>query len=221
MDALTRTSTHIPNIKEPVPITVFKNVLYSIKTDPEGCVMRAVLLLLMYGGFRQSEVLPPSAEKFDPKIHLTRQDVLVSPSEIQVTIKYGKNLYAPEKRRVHVFKTSPNIQMCPVTAVYRVLSLTPTMTKDQPMFTYPSDGKAVPASHVAKLWKARLIQQKQDHTKLSLHSLRKSMVTGCYLWGIPETQIKDYGAWQSEAYKSYLKTNADINVNQAMIQILK
>ena len=221
LDAIVRTSTYVPNIKEPVPISVFKSILYSIPTDPEGWVVRAALLLLIYGGFRQSEVLPPSQQKFNSAIHLTRQDVIITPNEIQVTVKYGKNLYAPERRRVHVFKTSPNIHMCPVVAVNKVISLVPTMSESQPMFTFPSSGKPLPASHLARIWKEGLIKLKQDQSKYSLHSLRKSMVTGSYLWGVPETQIKEYGAWQSEAYKAYLKTKADININSAMIQILK
>ena len=221
MDAIIRTSSHIPNIKEPVPISVFKSVLSLMNTDPEGWVIRAALLILIYGGFRQSEVLPPTQESFKSEIHLTRGDVIISPNQIQVTIKYGKNLFAPEKRRVHIFKTSPNPLMCPVVAVNKVLSVSPTMQHEQPMFVFPSTGKPVPATHVSKIWKNSLITLKQDHKKYSLHSIRKSMVTGSYLWGIPETMIQEYGAWSSNAYKSYLRTNADRNVNSAMIQILK
>ena len=221
MDAIIRTSSHVPNIKEPVSIRVFKSVLMSLNTDPEGWILRASFLLLIYGGFRQSEILPPSQEKYNKDIHLTRSDVIVSPNQVQVTIKYGKNLFAPEKRRVHVFKTSPNQYMCPVVAVNNVIAMVPTMSQDQPMFTFPDSGKPVPASYLAKVWKQALINLKQDHTKFSLHSLRKSMVSGSYMWGVPETQIQEYGAWTSSAYKAYLRTNADINVNTAMIDILK
>ena len=221
MDGIIRSSNHVPNIKEPVSVTVFKQVILSIKPDPEGWIMRAALLLLIYGGFRQSEILPPTQEKYNSCIHLTRNDVIVSQNQIQVTIKYGKNLFAPEKRRVHIFKPSPNQYMCPVVAINNVLAMVPTMSPTQPMFTFPSTGKPVPATYLAKLWKQSLIQLKQDHTRFSLHSLRKSMVTGSYMWGVPETQIQEYGAWNSSAYKNYLKTNADINVNAAMIQMLK
>ena len=220
MDSIIRTSTHVPKPKEPLPIGILKQVLSLIPDTPIGWVSRAALLCLIYGGFRQTEILPPSKGKFNRWRHLTRSDVIVTESNIQLTIKYGKNLVKPEQRRIHVFKRSTNPQMCVVKAVNMVLALTPTQDINQAMFVFPHDGNPVPVTHLRKVLSDNLKILKQDTSRYTLHSLRKTLVSCSYHWGIPVQEIKDFGAWNSQAYQAYLKTSADININNAMTSML-
>ena len=85
-DSIIRTSKYEPNIKEPVPITILKSIMVMLPRDNEGWTTRAALLALIYGGFRQSEILPQSKKKFDPEINLTRSDVIIQREQIQFTI---------------------------------------------------------------------------------------------------------------------------------------
>ena len=214
-DSIIRTSKHIPNIKEPVPITVLKSIMVILPRDNQGWSIRAAMLALIYGGFRQSEILPASKAKFNPEINLTRGDVIVQKDQIQFTIKTGKNLYKPEQKRVHVFHSSTNKDTCIVHAVHMVIMITPTLSDDQPMFTNP-DGSPINVPQLRKVWKESLITLGHETSKYTLHSVRKTLATSSYLCGISETEIKEFGAWSSSAYKRYINTKADININSAM-----
>ena len=220
-DSILRTSKYTPNIKEPVPITVLKSIMLMLPKDNEGWSIRAALLALIYGGFRQSEILPSAKDKFNPETNLTRADVIVHQDQVQFTIKTGKNLYKPDQKRVHVFHSSSNKDTCIVHAIHMVLMITPTYHRDQPMFSNPKDGSPINVPQLRKVWKQSLITLKQDTTKYSLHSVRKTLATSSYLCGIAETEIKEFGAWSSSAYKRYINTKADININKTMTNLMK
>ena len=226
-DSIIRTSKHVPNIKEPVPITILKSIMIMLPRDNLGWTIRAALLALIYGGFRQSEILPQSKSKFDPEVNLTRGDVIIQKNQIQFTIKTGKNLYRPVQKReygqkrVHVFHQSSNKDTCIVHAVHLMLMITPTINDTQPMFMDPKDGTPIHVPYLRKIWKNALSSLNQDPSKYTLHSVRKTLATTSYLSGIPETEIKEYGAWSSSAYKKYINTKADININRAMLDALK
>ena len=189
--------------------------------DSEGWTIRAALLALIYGGFRQSEILPQSKVKFDPEVNLTRGDVIIHQNQIQFTIKTGKNLYKPEQKRVHVFHQSTNKDTCIVHAAHIMVMITPTTSENQPMFMNPTDGTSISVPHLRKVWRNSLTALNQDPSKYTLHSVRKTLATTSYLSGIPEMEIKEYGAWSSSAYKRYINTKADININNAMLNALK
>ena len=209
LKAVYKTSTYMPNVKEPVPVQVLKEVLAMLPKDPEGWVLRGALLCVIYGGFRQCEVLPPSKDKFSADTCLTREDVLISPQEVHIKKKKGKNHQSYGTYRAHVFKVSENPDMCVVLALNNIVSLIPSTDPSDPMFAFPHDGSPMPVTYLRRKWKESLVKLHQDDKKYSLHSIRKTLVTESYLRGVPVNEIKDFGKWSTKAYENYFVTKAD------------
>ena len=217
-DALERTSKFKPNPKEPVPVSIIKEVISSFPNDHEGWIVRAAILLISYGGFRQSEVMPPSVSEFDKEWHLTRGDLVVHPDAIRINIKKGKNLSKFDQHRDCVFQRNTNNEYCVVYAINHMYSIQPTINNEDPLFTFPRDNRPVCLPYLRKRWTDAIKQLKYDHNKYSLHSLRKTNATVSYHAGVPEQEIRQFGAWSSNTHRQYISTRADISVNNALRQ---
>ncbi len=216
LDAMDKSTDYVSKPKEAVPVHIVKSVISSLSQDNMGWIYRAAILLISYGGFRQSEVMPQSAEKFDHKKHLTRKDLLVHPEAVQITIKNGKNKSKFDQKRVCVFKKNDTSDYCVVFAINMLYNIQPTRYEDEPLFTFPQTNVPVPIYKLRKTWEDALKSLKYDISRYSLHSIRKMNATVSYHSGISEYEIKEFGGWSSSAYRSYIKTRADLSVNAAL-----
>ena len=220
-DALEKTSKFEPNPKEAVPIQVVKDVISLFPQDNIGWILRSAILLMSYGGFRQSEVMPPSIEEFDKEWHITRGDIQVHEKAIKIVIKKGKNLSKYDQRRICVFNKNTTPEYCVVFALNYMYSIQPTVNSDDPLFTYPVDNKPVCLPFLRKKWTEAIVHLKQDPKKYSLHSLRKMNATASYHAGVTEHEIRQFGAWSSSAHRQYISTRADLSVNKAISHYFK
>ena len=215
-EALDRMSKFEPNPKEAMPVHMIKNVILCFDTDNIGWILRSAILLLCYGGFRQSEVMPPSPETFDKDWHLTRGDITVHHQAIKIKIKKGKNLSRYDQRRECVFHKNSTDDFCVVYALNYLYRIQPTIQSDDPLFTFPRDNAPVCIPFLRKKWNEALKLLKYDSKKFSLHSLRKANATIAYHQGVSEHEIRQFGAWSSNAHRQYIATRADISVNNAI-----
>ena len=159
---------------------------------------------MFYGALRLAEILPPTIKAFDPTRHLTRADVWTSDHKLHIRIKHAKNLQLYNQSRVIVLAQSPELALCPVRAVQKVLTTSPTVEPIQPMFVFPQSTRPLPASYARKNWGTVVKSLAMDPSKHTMHSIQKTAATTAYHKGCKEHQIQHFGGWASKAYQTYI-----------------
>lgn len=220
IDAIERDPEYEPRTKDPLPPSVFRDILGFLPHDVNGIITRAALLVLYYGALRQSELLPISVSKWDAKKHPMRQDLTFSQDSCALYINHGKNMQKSGQHRIIQLASVHDERFCPVRALTAMVAQVPA-THDQPLFVFPRTNKPVPSSYVNRQYHAALdhLQIPNAKRRFSLHSLRKAAATNAFTGGCSELSIKRYGAWSSSAYTTYIQTSNEY-VNQSLISAI-
>lgn len=220
LDAIEKEKSRAPRPKQPLPPLEFKCVLLAIPYDYLGNVLRACLLVLYYGALRQSELLPRTVRLWSSKIQPTRADLQFRQNQCSIFIKHAKNLQKYNQSRQVLMQPATDPALCPVRALQVVMEDSPCRGPLDPVFVF-SDSQPVPASFVLK--HLHIIMRRCGFNDIisqtSLHSIRKAAATNAHDQGCSQLSIQNYGGWQSEAYRSYIRTN-NAAVNQSLITSL-
>ena len=220
LEAIKRDKVYVPRPKSPIPMEALRRIILQFKDNPVGRMERAVVLLLYHGALRQSEALPPSVASFLATSHLTRGDVRLSKGFGMVLIKAAKNLqYHDQQRDVTLYPVEEQL-FCPITSLMQVIQDTPTAHKTDPMFMFPDTRMPVPTTYMNKRWRKTLIKLAIAPAPFSLHSLRKAAATEAHRAGCSDQQIKDFGGWASDAYKTYIVRTLPTPVHKAVTQAI-
>lgn len=222
IDAVEREKSRMPRPKQPLPPQEFKSVLLNIPYDYLGNILRASLLFLYYGALRQSELLPKTMKLWSRSFQPTRIDCSVSNSQCSLYIKHAKNLQRYNQSRTVVMSAAHDIALCPVHAIAVVLRDSPCQHDNDPIFVFQDTLQPVPASFILR--QLHVIMRRCGLHDLigqtSLHSIRKAAATNAHEEGCSQLSIQQYGGWQSEAYRAYIRTN-NAAVNHSLIQALQ
>lgn len=187
--------------------------------DPMGNIIKTSILLMYYAALRQSEVLPNSANSFNPRQHLTRADILLFPDHLIVTVKSAKNMQSVYENKSVELQVSPDTQLCVVHAVRQMLRYTPTVFPHDPAIMFPTSRCPVTVDYVRKTWQRHINGLGIDSTRLLLHSIQKAAATAAHAQGCDELKIQKYGGWKSNPHRIYVATTQS-EVNSAIIREL-
>lgn len=219
MVAVTRDKDYIPRIKSAMPAQTLQRLVISLPNSEHGIIMRASVLLMYYAALRQSEVLPNSVASYDPRRHLSRQDVVLHSDFITITIKHAKNLQSVYEKKTVNLQSAPNSQVCVVEAIRNMYLLTPTASPSEPCIMFSVSRRPVTVEYVRRNWMKHLQNHGVDSAAFSLHSLRKAAATEAHNQGCNELDIQRYGGWKSNAHRAYISSSQN-RVNQAVINAL-
>lgn len=222
LDAIERDKSHIPRIKKPISAHFLTDIIFHLPSNNNGTVVRAAILLLYYGALRQGELLPRTVKSWSPKHQVTRDDCVIHHDSITFYIKTGKNLQrAGQQREVILQRAEPSF-ICPVTCVNAAISLAPTLSGTDPLLMFPDNRAPMTSTYVLKQLHTTMREIGLQHLipSTSLHSLRKSAATNAFSSGCSELSIKQYGAWASSAYQTYILTSNQ-KVNKSLITSLQ
>lgn len=152
--------------------------------------------------------MPATSGAWDPQIQPTRADCSFSPHQCVINIKTGKNMKLAGQSRTITLLPADKLYCCPVRAMSRVLTDTPTISPRDPILMFPDNRAPVPCSFIIKQIHLYLKQFGHVHLipKISLHSLRKSVATNAFVDGCSQLSIKNFGGWSSDAYTTYIRT---------------
>ena len=214
VDAIHQRKDCVPKKKDAVPAEKLKAALAALPMDDNGLMVRTAALLMFYGALRQSEVAPPTVSKFDPQAHLTRADLIVGDT-VTVTIKAGKNLQRFNQQKTVTLSATEDPLTCPVMAVRAVLQLTPNLPASAPLLVFTNKLTPMPTSYLRAEWVRTMHRIGVNHTKYSLHSLRKASATLAHFGGCSELEVQRHGGWSPAAYKTYIQTD-----NQRVAHVL-
>ena len=210
IEATMRRKDYEKKEKPSVPTTVITRALAAIPKTEESRAVVAAILMMFYGAFRQSEVVPQTITSFDPQRHLTRADVLMGKDSMTVVIKAAKNLQRIVQRRSATIYSAEDPHMCLLSAIRAVLQESPTVDPRQPMFVFRNSRRPIPASYVRTQWNAAIVSLGLKQEQYTLHSLRKSAMSAVYDSGLTERHVQHYGRWASSAYRAYIHQSEDL-----------
>lgn len=165
--------------------------------------LRDAILLLFTTSFRQSNLAPSSVRGFDPSRHLTRADVRLASTYVQVFEKWSKTKQQIVRDR---WITIPRVSASPLclhaslSALYRAV---PTTRRHQPLLSF-NEGAPMPLSFITRSFKAALARAGLAHSALTLHSLRRGGARFLQLAGVNTADIASHVGWKSAAMFRYI-----------------
>ena len=220
LEALHRNKGYVPNVKDPVPMGILRQVVLGLNKSPEHRLAKAALLIQFYGALRKSEVCPPTIKRFKSTCHLTREDVSLEGGKLTLVIKAAKNMQRTDQRRKIVLESAQDKDLCVVEAAKAAMAVSPTIKTTDPFLMFPSR-EPVPFTHVEKVWAAALRDMGIKDRKFTLHCLRSAAATEAFEEGVPELDIQKYGGWRSTVHRQYIRRSNNVKVNKSLIRSLK
>lgn len=161
------------------------------------------VILLFTTSFRQSNLAPPTQRGFDPTRHLTRADVRLAATYVQIAEKWSKTRQQVTRDRwlsVPRVAGSPLCLHAALSALYRV---SPTMSIRQSLLTF-EDGAPMPMSFITKAFKLALAKAGLAQRSFTLHSLRRGGARFLQKAGVSTSDIASHGGWRSSAIYRYI-----------------
>ena len=101
--------------------------------DPRSSTLFSVFLFTFYFMARLANIVPDSANSFDPRRHLTRDDVAVTSHGLLVTFNCTKTIQIGERRPHIPLLRIADSPLCPVSAYLRMIPLVPAC-RSTPVF---------------------------------------------------------------------------------------
>ena len=204
-------ATTCPRVCRPITLEIMqgiKSVLLSQSRCYQITMIWVACCLAFFGFLRSSEfTVPAQTDRFDSSTHLSPQDIAIdcrySPSKIKVRIKQSKTDPFCQGVDLYLGKTDKNV--CPVRAILPYLALRGNRLGP---FFMGTNGKMLTRQTFNTELDHIISELKLDRGSYNTHSFRIGAATSAMEAGIPETQIKMLGRWQSDAYQGYVRTSA-------------
>ena len=207
-------------IQYSVPLVVRPKGLFSLSQIREivricdifenSLTYRGAFLLAFYGLLRISNIAPASSKFFDPTKHLLRRDIRFAHPGVQITLKWAKNLQAPERTHVVKLPWVKDPIMCPVATLQAIFARFRPQPLD-PVFTL-DDYSILTQSDLRKRLSSCLRIMGLPLEGHGFHTFRRSGATLAYDANISLTAIKLHRVWNSDAIWSYISDDT----NQAL-----
>jgi len=201
-------STHQPRVRLPITISILHKIqsyLSSKAPSYSNNMLWAMCCLAFFGFLRVSELTIPSGNLYDSTIHLSLEDIRVdnrgNPRLLQVSIKQSKT--DPFRRGIQLYIGATDRRICPIKAMLSYLAA--RGNRAGPLFI-TKQGRGITRQMFSSALDRLLTQLKLDCRHYNTHSFRIGAATTAVQAGIPESQIKMLGRWQSNAYQRYIKT---------------
>lgn len=194
---------------------LLKKIIYVLSGTRNAPTIKFLLLIMFMTMLRQSNFCPQSIRQFDNTRHMTRRDVSCDCRGLSITIKWEKNLQNATGATEVVVPYTLDPLMCPVSAYHLMLSSIPTRSLDQPLICF-TDCNPVTIKYLQKLWRRAVARVGEDPKAMTLHGIRRGAAT--FVAGISPSardRLKDYGRWNSGAFRRYVANPASCPIYEA------
>ncbi len=170
----------------------------------KGVMLWAAACLCFFGCLRAGEALAPDSGEFDPKAHLTFDDIAIDsfeePKLIRVRIKEYKTDRLRRGADMTVGRTRERV--CPVKAL--LAFIVQRKAGPGPFFVDESGVALTRRSFVSEVKKALVAAGLPEQT-ISGHSFRIGAATAAALNGASDAEVKALGRWRSREYEGYIR----------------
>ena len=149
-----------------------------------------------------SNIAPHSAAKFDPAVHILKQDLIFAPPGAHLLL-----LTLQDNKSFHVIQLPEiqNIYLCPVRALKALLAPR-SLPPSDPLFAnnFPPY-KQIVDTHIRDALKKVLTHRNISHTSHGFHTSRRSGATFAFDHNVALQNIMTHGLWGSSAIWTYLQ----------------
>ena len=166
---------------------------------------RAAFLLGFYGLLHISNIAPPFSKAFDPAKHLLRRDVAFMYPGTHISLKWAKNLQAPERTHTVKLPVVHDPLLCPTQTLQALLKKRVLKSSD-PLLVL-DDYTLLSQSHLRRRLATLVRSLGLPILGFGFHSFRRSGATIAYDSNVSLTAIKMHGVWNSDAVWSYISDN--------------
>ncbi len=160
-------------------------------------------LVMFFGTFRKSNLMPDGSSNFDHEKQFVRGDLDVADAGLSIRVKWSKtNQY---KKQCHV-KRIPRLRdhpLCPVTAVEKAFASVP-LNDSSPAFVVDRKGNPMTGKKFTKRLKSLISACGLDPSSYASHSFRRGSAAWALCCGIPGEIVMRMGDWKSACYLNYL-----------------
>ena len=129
-------SPYAPKIRGTFTIPLLYQLASACNSIRYGKVYKASFLLAYFAFQRLSNIVPVSANSFDPTHHFLRRDVIFGPPGAHIILKWAKAMQSSSKHQVIQIPLLPHSPLCPVTALKHLLQYVPAPSS-APLFLLP------------------------------------------------------------------------------------
>ena len=176
----------------------------------ELCVWSAIVFMF-FSFFRKSNVMPDSISSFDNTKQLSRNSILVDPSDMFMIVRvtWSKTIQFAHKVLYVPISSVPGSKLCPVSNYVKLCHLVPSPLTS-PAFVYYCNNRVVPLVYnvfVKQLRYWLICVNVQSPYLYSSHSLRRGGATWAFQCGVSPELIKLQGDWQSDCYLRYINVS--------------
>ena len=172
-------------------------------SSPKQLACWCAMLLVFFGCFRLSNLVPPSKSKFDPLKHLKRDDVMFENNFILIYYKWSKtNQHASRVAWIpicQVLDSRFNLKVH-LENLFNIVKV----PNDAPLFSYCVKNYHTKFSLIRMLDKC-VFEAGLPLADYSWHSFRRGSAVFAFELGIADSAVQLLGDWASPAFKQYLE----------------
>ena len=186
---------------------------------PKDAAFFSALLIAFFGFLRKSNVVPASAETFDPRRHLSRGNIICTPDSLTLCLQLTKtqqNRDASSTIAISAFDHALN----PVAVYLNYTKLVPA-PDTAPAFVFTDT-----YSRLTSFTHSAFVQRLKellgiigvDPKQYSGHSLRRGGCSLAYRAGVGKELLQHHGTWRSDCYQRYIdfSPQQQLSVTRAM-----
>ena len=191
--------------------------------QPLAILLVPLFLLAFFAFLRISNLLPKSRFHWDNHCTLLRKDISFTPSGLTIVLRWTKSRQSRSQLSKVQVPSLPSHPLCPVAAVSQLFKQQP-LPQDAPCFAYMAQGSILSLTQMQErlALKRLCLQLNLPYNQLGFHAFRRSGVAFLFANGVPLTNLKQHGTWQSDAIFAYLNNSATMGcVPQAFAGLLK
>ena len=129
-------------------------------------------------------------------------------------------MQAFDQNRTLTIPMAEDPRLCVIRSYLAHIQAAPTHYQGQPLLVFPDTYKLVTTSWLTTKFRDIIQAMGLDPAKHSLHSLRRSAATNAYDQDCDHLQVQRFGAWSSQAYRTYV-TQTGANQVTANLKVTK
>ena len=198
-----------PVPKLPITVDILSFIYSQLNLqDSRQASFWAICLVLFFGLFRKSHLLPVSQGDFTPDTFLTRSDFTFVDSAVHVRVRWSKTIQFGQRTVTIPLVAIPSSHLCPVSAVSRAFRLSPGALDTDQAFcwrdSYFGSNRIFVYRDFMHIFQAHLSRSGLPPRQYGSHSFRRGGATFALEAGVPLDSIAVMGDWKSDAMYLYL-----------------
>lgn len=214
-----RAIQHKTRAKLPITLDILYQLFFDIDLQhPLELCFWAACLTAFFSFLRKSNLVPISAEAFDPVRHLNRSDFQFGEQEVLISVRATKTIQFSQKSLSIPIPRIPDSPLCPAVTLWLLFRTNPA-PDTAPAFSFRQGTRLQTLTYplFQSILKSKLQSRGIDSTLYGSHSFRRGGASAAFFLGnLSADQIRIQGDWASDAYQKYLAPDAHAKHKIAM-----